>query len=75
MKEKRHTGGLMEFSYPKGYKAEWNESDDMRRKSIRQYYEKKALKNEQKENIKNKVLAVLIIVIIIFLLLKFMKIL
>ena len=62
----------MEFSYPKGYKPKWNEADDMRRKSISDYYEKEALKKEQQEKMKNKFILVLIIAaIILFLSLKF----
>ena len=40
MRETKHTGGLMEFHYPKDYKTERTEVDEMRSKSIREYYEK-----------------------------------
>ena len=64
----------MEINYPKDYELERTESDEMRSKSIKEYYEKEAIKKEQKEKIKNKVLLVLVIVIIlIFLYLKFIK--
>jgi len=74
MKETKHTGGMMEFSYPKGYKPKWNEADDMRRKSIKEYYEKEAIKKEQKDKMKNIVMILVVVIIIFLVLLKILKI-
>ena len=54
MRETKHTGGLMEFHYPKDYKTERTEVDEMRSKSIREYYEKEAIKMIQQMQILQK---------------------
>ena len=74
MRETKHTGGLMKFSYPKGYKPKWNEADDMRRKSIKGYYEKESLKKEKKEKTKNILMVIVLIAVIFLILLKILKI-
>ena len=51
MRETKHTGGLMEFHYPKDYKTERTEADEMRSKSIREYYEKEAIKKEKNRKV------------------------
>ena len=71
MRETKHTGGLMEFHYPKDYKTERTEVDEMRSKSIREYYEKEAIKKEKNRKV---IVRSIFVVVILFLLLKILKI-
>ena len=61
----------MEFHYPKDYKTERTEVDEMRSKSIREYYEKEAIKKEKNRKV---IVRSIFVVVILFLLLKILKI-
>ena len=74
MKETKHTGGLMEFRYDKDYKPKWNEGDNMRKKSIKQYYEKEDLIRTNKEKNKKIIMIIISLLIILLFVLKILKI-
>ena len=74
MRETKHTGGLMEIHYPKNYKPERTEADEMRSKSIKEYYKKEAIKKEQKERNQRILVVILTSIIVILLILKIIKI-
>ena len=64
----------MEFHYPKGYEHKRTESDEMRSKAIRKYYEKEAVIKEQKDKNKKVIMVSIFIIVILLLLSKILKI-
>ena len=61
----------MEFHYPKDYKTERTEADEMRSKSIREYYEKEAIKKEKNQHTFLIIVVSLVLILLILKLIKF----
>ena len=74
MRETVQTGGLHEIHYPKGYKPQRNESDEMRTKRIKEYYEQEEKRKLKKQilysKIKKIVVYFILIILILFLFIK-----